>query len=156
MTELKHTSGEPLGAAGSSFEKRAVLAHTAVSPEGAVPRQPYNEVVSSRQSSHVVLATSGFLASSGSGALDSACNRTVVGFRWLQEYLSVLQTENLAHLASWEPEAGFSSLGTAGDSNPKGSMCFQFVLSRSPSNCEFLLLPAPPLGPSSGRILSRP
>ena len=62
---------------------------------------------------HVALSSEMGSACRGKGALDSACNRTVVGHVWLKSILKLVACSML-HLASWEPEVEFFRFGNGG------------------------------------------
>ena len=67
---------------------------------------------SERYTAHHVISTVGPVG--GLAALDSACNRTVVGVIWLQSYLVRLQALGLSRFASWDSESEYFRFGNGG------------------------------------------
>jgi hypothetical protein len=149
--ELDETNQTRSRHSGRCREPCLAKGPTAVRSQWASRDQPYNEHIESSRSSHVVLVADGSPVSVGSGALDSACNRTVVGFRWLQEYLSFLQTEGLAQLASWEPEVEFFRFGNGGRLKSDRRYALRICVESKPLFVKVSVVASPTLGALLGK-----
>ena len=91
----------------------------------------------------------------GFGALDSACNRTVVGAFWLQSFLIQLQALALAHLVGWCSEVEFFRFGNGGRLKSDRRYSLPVTISGSPAFIQVSVVASPTLGALLGKDLQK-